>query len=189
MRKRSIFALVFVLSMLLAFGVFAAGKDQSSSQSSDQSTRGGGAASSSSQSGTYSRTAEGKMPIERASKIIGMNVKNPQGETLGDVKDIAIDDKTGRIAYAVLAPSSSVGAGSKYFAIPWKALTFSTTGDNLILNASKDKLKNAPGFNKDNWPDFANQQWGSEVHRYYGQQPYWEGQSGASSSSQGGSSQ
>ena len=184
MKKGSIFALVFVLSMLLAFGVFAAGQDQSSSQSSDQATRGGDATS-----GTYSRTEAGKMPIERASKIIGMNVKNPQGETLGDVKDIAIDDKSGRIAYAVLAPSSSVGAGDKYFAIPWKALTFSTTGDNLILNASKDKLKNAPGFNKDNWPDFANQQWGSEVHRYYGQQPYWEGQSGASSSSQGGSSQ
>jgi sporulation protein YlmC with PRC-barrel domain len=33
------------------------------------------------------------------SKLIGMDVKNPQGENLGEVKDIIIDS-TGKVRYA-----------------------------------------------------------------------------------------
>src|SRR4029453_5601348 len=29
-------------------------------------------------------------------------------------------------------------------------------------------------FDKDNWPDMANQGWGSQIYRHYGVQPYWQ---------------
>lgn len=187
MRKRGIVAVVFTFSLLLAFSVFAAGYDRSGTRG-DMSTggadmqSGGGDArggtdmqSDTSTKGTApTSTAPSTRKMDRASKIIGMDVKNPQGESLGDIKDIAIDENTGRIAYAVLGAGGILGIGEKYFAIPWKALSTSASGDNLVLNVDKEKLKNAPGFAKNNWPDFANQQWGSEVHRYYGVTPYWE---------------
>jgi hypothetical protein len=77
-----------------------------------------------------------------------------------------------------------LGLGEKYFAIPWTALT-SKAGEkgNLILNVDKEKLKNAPGFDKDNWPNMADRSWAEQVHAYYGVKPDWEQESGMRESS------
>jgi sporulation protein YlmC with PRC-barrel domain len=118
--------------------------------------------------------------IYRASKLIGTDVENPQGETLGDIEEVVIDPQTGHMAYAVLSFGGFLGMGEKYFAIPWEALapkTPTTKGaqyDRFVLNVDKEKLKNAPSFNKDNWPDMADRSWGAQVYSYYGLQPYWE---------------
>ena len=32
----------------------------------------------------------------------------------------------------------------------------------------KDKLKNAPGFDKDHWPSMADKSWATDVHTFYG---------------------
>jgi sporulation protein YlmC with PRC-barrel domain len=105
----------------------------------------------------------------RASKIIGYDVENPQGQDLGKVEDIVIDPADGRIAYAVLSFGGFLGLGEKYFAIPWSALAPKTGDDKTyVLNVDKEKLKNAPGFDKTNWPDMANPNWATDIDRYYG---------------------
>ena len=38
-----------------------------------------------------------------ASTLTGDDVKNPQGEALGDLKDIMIDTLSGKVAYGVLS--------------------------------------------------------------------------------------
>src|SRR5919197_755768 len=113
--------------------------------------------------------------IYRASKIIGADVENTQGEKLGDIRDVVFDPETGRIRYAVLGAGGFLGLGEKYFAIPWTALT-SKAGEkgDFILNVDKEKLKNAPGFDKDNWPSMADRSWAEQVYAYYGVTPYWE---------------
>jgi sporulation protein YlmC with PRC-barrel domain len=117
--------------------------------------------------------------IYRTSKLIGTDVENPQGENLGEINDVVIDPETGQIAYAVLSFGGILGLGEKYFAIPWQALapkTPTTKGaqyDRFVLNVDKERLKNAPSFNKDNWPDMADRQWAQQVYSYYGVQPYW----------------
>jgi hypothetical protein len=35
-------------------------------------------------------------------------------------------------------------------------------------------LEKAPGFDKNNWPDMADQAWGNRIYSYYGSRPYWE---------------
>jgi sporulation protein YlmC with PRC-barrel domain len=113
--------------------------------------------------------------IYRASKLIGADVENPQGEKLGDIHDIVLDPATGRIRYAVLSFGGFLGLGEKYFAIPWTALT-SKAGEkgDFILNIDKEKLKNAPGFDKNNWPNMADRSWAEQVYAYYGVTPHWE---------------
>ena len=113
--------------------------------------------------------------IYRASKVIGADVENPQGEKLGDIKDVVFDPETGRARYAVLAFGGFLGLGEKYFAVPWTALT-SKAGEkgDFILNMDKEKLKNAPGFDKNNWPNMADRSWAEQVYAYYGVKPYWE---------------
>ena len=38
----------------------------------------------------------------------------------------------------------------------------------FTLDVSKDRLENAPGFDKDNWPDMSDQAWARDIHTYYG---------------------
>jgi sporulation protein YlmC with PRC-barrel domain len=113
--------------------------------------------------------------LPRASKLIGADVENGQGEDLGQIEDVVLDPQEGRVAYAVLSFGGFLGLGEKYFAIPWSALTAKAGDDDtLILNVDKEKLKNAPGFERNSWPNMADRTWGQEIHSYYGITPYWQ---------------
>jgi sporulation protein YlmC with PRC-barrel domain len=117
--------------------------------------------------------------ILKISDVIGQNVENPQGDNLGEISDVVVDPNDGSVVYAVLEAGGFLGLGDKFFAIPWRA--FQTVADDdkgeidkLILNVDKDRMQNAPGFDKDNWPNMADAEWGQTVHTYYDQQDYWE---------------
>ena len=85
-----------------------------------------------------------------------------------------LDMRSGRIAYAVLSFGGFLGMGEKLFAVPWNALTLDTDNKRSILNVEKDRLKDAPGFDNDNWPDMADTTWATGIHDYYGTQPYYD---------------
>lgn len=119
--------------------------------------------------------ADGPGPqIMSADSLTGDEVTNSAGEDLGEIKDIMIDVQRGRIAYAVLSFGGVLGIGNKLFAVPWQALKLDADNKCFILDVDKERLKNAPGFDKDNWPSMADMQWALGVHSYYGARPYWE---------------
>ena len=109
-----------------------------------------------------------------ASSLAGDRVKNGAGEDLGKVTELMIDLPSGRVAYAVLSFGGVLGMGNKLFAVPWNAMTIDQDEKQFVLNIDKARLENAPGFDKDNWPDMADQTWGSNIYSYYGTQPYWK---------------
>ena len=109
-----------------------------------------------------------------ASTLAGDKVRNAAGEDLGKVDEIMIDITSGKIAYAVLSFGGILRMGSKLFAVPWGAMRVDEDEKCFILDVDKKTLENAPGFDKDNWPDMTDTTWGSEVFRYYGATPYWE---------------
>jgi sporulation protein YlmC with PRC-barrel domain len=124
--------------------------------------------------GTTAPTVE-KYGIVQASKIIGEAVINRQNDELGKIHELVIDAKDGRVSYAVLASGGFMGMGNKLFAMPWQAFDFASTENKLVIDVEKDKLKAAPGFDKDaKWPDFADKTWGGTIHEYYGHKPYWK---------------
>ncbi len=103
-----------------------------------------------------------------ADTLIGNEVYNQAEEDLGEIKEIMLDTTDGTVRYAVLSFGGVLGIGDKLFAIPWKALTLDTENKRFILNVDKDRLETAPGFDKDNWPNMADQTWESNIHSYYG---------------------
>ena len=105
--------------------------------------------------------------------LAGDSVHNRAGEDLGKVKEIMIDVPTGRVAYAVLSFGGFLNMGNKLFAVPWNALTLDEDDKKFILDIDKTKLENAPGFDKDNWPDMADKVWGEQIYNYYGTEPAW----------------
>jgi sporulation protein YlmC with PRC-barrel domain len=123
-----------------------------------------------------STTASGKVyrRVMSASSLTGDRVTNRMGEDLGKVHDIMIDVPSGRIAYAVLSFGGVLGIGNKLFAIPWSRLQLDEDRKEFRLDADKRLLEQAPGFDKENWPDMADPTWGSQIHTYYGVKPYWD---------------
>jgi sporulation protein YlmC with PRC-barrel domain len=113
--------------------------------------------------------------VVQASKIIGETVVDYKDEHVGKIHELVIDAKKNRVVYAVLSFGGFMGMGNKLFAMPWEAFEFSATENKLILNVDKEKLKNAPGFEKDDkWPDFADTLWGESIYNYYNYVPPWK---------------
>lgn len=111
--------------------------------------------------------------IMAADTLEGNRVLNPQGEHLGTVQHIMIDVPQGRIAYAVLSFGGMLGMGDKLFALPWSALVLDTDQKCFVLDIAKDRLKQAGGFDKNDWPVMADKRWAEELYDYYDQPPYW----------------
>jgi sporulation protein YlmC with PRC-barrel domain len=61
----------------------------------------------------------------RTSKVVGLNVYNDQNQNVGSISDL-LTDKTGNIKAAVLSVGGFLGMGSRYVAIPFEKLKFST---------------------------------------------------------------
>lgn len=133
--------------------------------------------------GMYKSSANGAGPDARhgpgphlmgAHTLVGNDVFNKDAEDLGDIKDIMLDMRTGRVGYAVLSFGGFLGMGEKLFAVPWAALKLDTENKRFVLDVKKDRLENAPGFNKGHWPNMADPAWESGIHAYYGTKPHSE---------------
>jgi len=110
--------------------------------------------------GSGKRSASGPGPAVMAAQTLeGNDVLNLSGEKLGVLQDIMLDVPSGRIAYAVLERGGVMGIGDKLFAIPWHALTLDTDRKCFLLDIDLDRLRQARGFDKDNWPASADPEW------------------------------
>lgn len=116
----------------------------------------------------------------RASDLADLDVRNAEGETIGSVNDLVIDVETGKVRYVAVSSGGFAGLGDKLFAIPLNQFkVMKDTDDDVYFfstNLTEEKLKNAPGFDEENWPAMASQtQWTQQVDKYYGQGDAVEG--------------
>jgi sporulation protein YlmC with PRC-barrel domain len=85
-----------------------------------------------------------------ASKIIGANVKNTQGENLGKIDELVIDPHDARIKAAVVSVGGLLGIGAKSVAIPWDKVVMGSGSDRdtVVVAMGKEELEKAPGWQK-----------------------------------------
>lgn len=107
------------------------------------------------------------MKSNKATSLIGMQVRNQNDEKLGEIEDLVVDLQSGKVSYAVLDAGGVLK--DKLFAVPINAFSTSADHDYLILHADKSKMETAQGFDKNSWPSVSNPTWGAE---------FWEKRSG-----------
>ena len=86
--------------------------------------------------------------FDKASGLLGVEVRNPNGERLGRIKDFVLDRRTDHIAYSVISTRSS----DKLLAVPLAALMPAANHKYLILSTEKSKMQGAQVFDSGNWP-------------------------------------
>lgn len=102
-----------------------------------------------------------------ATSIVGDDVCNMKHDKLGKIEDIMLDLENGKIRYAVLASGGFLGMGDRLFAVPWQSLKQDREQKRFTLDIETERLKKAPGFDKENWPDMADSAWNSSIDSYY----------------------
>jgi hypothetical protein len=106
-------------------------------------------------------------------QVEGTTVENPEGESLGVVRDIMIDKISGQVAYAVLKYGSFLGMGGKLFALPWDQLKFDAQRGSYVVDIPEDRLRNAPSFEETTEPNWSDPAWNRGLIDYYGSSAPW----------------
>jgi sporulation protein YlmC with PRC-barrel domain len=112
--------------------------------------------------------------VHQASDLSGMDVENVSNQKIGDVENVAIDLKAGRVAFVVISPDSSLNLKDNLYALPPNALTPSSDGKTLTTGVDQQKLASAPHLSKNDWSKLSDRSFASQVYQYYGKQPYFE---------------
>lgn len=108
----------------------------------------------------------------RASQLIGMDIVNSRGEDVGEVHDVVLNGQTGRVQYLAVTYGGFLGFGDKLFAVPYEAFRYQVhphdpNAYGFVLDVTEQQLEGAQGFDQDNWPNFADKTFTSDLDRRY----------------------
>ena len=87
----------------------------------------------------------------RASKLIGTKVVNAANESIGDINEVVLG-KDGKVAALIIGVGGFLGMGEREVAVSFSSLQMRRDQNNnlqLVVNATKDVLKNAPAWRWD----------------------------------------
>ncbi len=85
---------------------------------------------------------------QSTSSLIGLDVQNAQGESLGDINYLVLD-ANGAVTTAVIGVGGFLGVGEKNVGVPFKDLKMGANKDGkrvAMVDATKDTLTAAPNY-------------------------------------------
>ncbi|HQZ27553.1 MAG TPA: PRC-barrel domain-containing protein [Verrucomicrobiales bacterium] len=92
--------------------------------------------------------------VVRASKILGLTVKNLQDESIGDIYEVILNGSHDRVLSVVVSSGGFLGIGDTLSVLPAESVT--VTKDAVVVNATKETLEKSPRFNADAWKESVN---------------------------------
>jgi sporulation protein YlmC with PRC-barrel domain len=82
----------------------------------------------------------------RADWIVGTTVTTPEGETIGRITDILIDEEQGAVTGAIVAVGGFLGFGAKEVAVNWEDLEQVYDFNEVTLQLTREEAEAAPEF-------------------------------------------
>jgi len=95
------------------------------------------------QDNTTTGTAVAPPTAVDAAKLIGRTVVNTNGDTVGKIDSVVID-QSGKVRYAIVGVGGFLGIGKKDVALAWDQLTISENGEKVTTTITKDQLAALP---------------------------------------------
>ena len=118
-------------------------------------------------------TLDESASVISASKVTGTNVYNTAGEPLGEINDVMIDKRSGKIAYAIMSFGGFLGIGEQYHPLPWATLKYDTRQGGYVVGLTKEQLQGAPTYGHQDAPAWGDRAYETRIHDYYKTAPYW----------------
>jgi len=106
-------------------------------------------------------------------RVVGTEVRRPDGSKVGRIERLMLDKATGRVAYAVMSFGGFLGLGEDYYTLPWGTLRFDPDIDAYVVDITEAQLRAAPERSPEGGDPTDEREWEEHVHRYYNAAPYW----------------
>ncbi|MDG6244647.1 MAG: PRC-barrel domain-containing protein [Methanolobus sp.] len=95
-------------------------------------------------------------------------IKDESGNEIGTFIDFMIDIHRNGIPYVIISLKDRDG----YVGVPWEIFN-KGDGHYFIPDIEISKLKDAPGFPEDDWPDMKNREFAKSVYEHFECTLYW----------------
>ena len=102
--------------------------------------------------------------------VIGTDVYDANGDSVGEVEKLVLGKRSGKVAYAVLSFGGFLGMGTDYYPVPWETLTYDESLGGFRVAITKEQVEGAPKYGRDE--DYDWYEGGRTVSDYYGVRPY-----------------
>ncbi|MGI8613673.1 MAG: PRC-barrel domain-containing protein [Nocardioidaceae bacterium] len=104
-----------------------------------------------------------------AEDIRGRTVKDKDGNDLGKVQDLLIDDQEHKVRFLLVEHGGFLGFGETKSFIPVDAITKITT-DDVLINHTSEHVAAAPSYDPALTDD---RDYHGSIYDHYGYTPYW----------------
>jgi len=93
--------------------------------------------------------------LHETKDIIGTRIKSADGKDLGEIDQLLIDTRTGKVSHAVIGIGGLAGVGEKKVVVPWSELKFAPTaeGKKNAIVMDQAKLDSAPRYDRNAMTD------------------------------------
>jgi sporulation protein YlmC with PRC-barrel domain len=106
--------------------------------------------------------------LQKASKIVGLVVKDQQNQRLGKVHDLAVQLGTGRILAVIVSTGGFLDVHEKLVALPPSKFTVDSADKTLRLDVDQAQLRDAPTFEMSRWNENAQESAFADLNQRYG---------------------
>jgi hypothetical protein len=106
----------------------------------------------------------------------GGAVFDRDGQRIGVIGDVAIDEATGKVAYAILRYGGFLGVGRRCRPVPWSLLAYDPRNGGYVTVLDRLAVEGGPTFGTDILEAKDDAAYREKVHGYYadhGAAPYW----------------
>src|SRR6478672_10491405 len=91
-------------------------------------------------------------------KVQGTTVYGSDGQSIGTIERVMIEQSSGRVSYVVLGFGGFLGLGNDHYPLPWQSLKYDTELGGYVTGITTKELEGAPKFGERsdwNWGDDA----------------------------------
>lgn len=135
-------------TMLLAFGPATAQESQEGQEAQPEQQGQEGASMSEQENQEMSRTVMSEQQSEelRGDWLLGTRIQSAEGETIGSIEELIIDQQSGSVTAAVVSVGGFLGIGAKQIAVDWKELQIEYDGNIIEVNLTRDQASEAEEY-------------------------------------------
>ena len=82
----------------------------------------------------------------RGDWLLGARVTTPDGEAIGSIEDVILDQEDGTVNAAVVSVGGFLGFGGKEIAVDWSQLNINYDGNEITLGITREEAEEAPAY-------------------------------------------
>ena len=118
-------------------------------------------------------TATGHTEAIQASRVIGTDVFNAEGQHIGTIEDVMLDKTSNSIMFAVIGFGGFLGIGEKYHPVPWSSLDYEPARGGYVVPFTREQLEAAPAHSIGDLTGNDGRKMRDASHEHYKVPPYW----------------